>query len=541
MASNLRCRLRGPHSLDEAGMRKGTVVTRFFLLLIFLGVALGLHPAGAAPTPASKSGGTLRFGLSKDIQSINPFQQTSASTKNVGAIAFECLLTADENGVLKPSLAASWEVSKDGLQYTLKLRKGVKFHNGKEMTAEDVIWSMQYTMDPKNAAYGRASFQSVASLAAPDPLTVRVTSKEPYAPFFARLTTIQAFPVVPKGSVPFGREKMSLHPPGTGPFVMVDYKPNQLIAFKKFDQYWQKGLPYVQEIIFTPNEDDTVRFTALRTGTFDIIERIPYEQALRVQKGEIKDIVLEPANAAGHRSIMFNTEKPPFDNVKVRQAVAYAVDKAIIIQGMTWGFGIVADQRMLKGSPWYIPLPERRRDLGKAKALLGEAGYPQGLKAKAQWEKRFSAEAQLVQSQLKEAGIDIELEFFDFAKHQASVQQGNYMMTGMGSLSAIDPDLVYHDDFHTEEGASKAHNWPRYSNPRVDRLLDQGRTEFDSQKRYRIYKDFLEIVHEELPQISIGFSRYMFAYNKYVKGFQTNPDGFYNYGVGGLGMTWLDR
>ena len=148
---------------------------------------------------------------------------------------------------------------------------------------------------------------------------------------------------------------------------------------------------------------------------------------------------------------------------------------------------------------------------------------------------------QLIQSQLREAGIDFELEFFDFAKHQASLQQGSFAVTTTGSSAAIDPNMAYHDDFHTEEGSDKTHNWSRYSNPRVDRLLDQGRAEFDFQKRYRIYKEFLEIIHEELPQIGIGFSRYMFAFHRSVKGFRTNPDGFYNYAVGGLGMTWLDR
>ena len=326
-------------------------MVRWFLFLAVMGLTIQPVLAASSESSAPKGGGTLRFGLWTDIQSLNPFQRTSAVTKNVGTIAFECLLTADENGVLKPALATSWEVSKDGLQYTLKLRKGVKFHDGKEMTAQDVIWSMQYTMNPNNVAYGRGALSSVVSLAALDPFTVRVALAEPYAPFFARLSNIQAFPVVPRGSVPSGREKMSLHPPGTGPFMMVEYRPTQLIVFKKFDQYWQKGLPYVQEIVFRPSEDDTVRVTAFRSGDFDIIERIPYEQALRVQKGELKDIALEPANGAGHRSIIFNTERPPFDNVKVRQAIAYALDRENIIKGLTWGFGVVADQRTLKGSP----------------------------------------------------------------------------------------------------------------------------------------------------------------------------------------------
>jgi peptide/nickel transport system substrate-binding protein len=511
--------------------------------VIFLGlILLPLWPdASASPgTSNPKTGGTLRFGLSKDIADINPFQRTFGVNINVASTAFECLL-AEENGVLKPAIATGWETSKDGLQYTFKLRKGVKFHNGKAMTVQDVIWSMQYAMDPKNRAHGRDSLMSVASLTAPEPFTLRVTLKEPYVPFISPLSSIAAFPLVPQGSVPPGGEKMSLYPPGTGPFMMVDYKPNQLIVFKKFDEYRQKGLPYLDSIHFRESEDDMVRFTALRTGDFDMIERIPYDQALRIQKGELKGINTEIAKAVGYRAILFNTEKTPFNNVKVRQAIAYAIDKEKLLVAVAWGFGIVADQKILKGSPWHIPLQERKRDLEKAKALLREAGYPASLKVKAQMEKRREAEAQLLQSQLKDGGIDLELEFFDYAKHQNDMREGNYLVSIFGGGTASDPDLTYYTPFHTDNRPKKISNFPRYSNPKVDRLLEEGRIEPDIQKRYRIYKEAVETIHEEVPQITLGFTPYIFAFRSHVKGFEVEPKGHFFYGLGGLGLTWLDR
>ena len=220
--------------------------------MIFLGV-LSLSVAGqersqAAAQAGPKSGGVLRFGLSRDITNLNPFQRANSINKDVGSLAFECLLTSERNGEIKPALATTWETSKDGLRYTFKLRSGVKFHNGRDMTVEDIIWSMQYAMDPKNAAYGKEAFLSVSSLAAPEPLTLQVVLREPYVPFLASITGFEAFPVVPKGSVLPRRERMNLYPPGTGPFMMADYKPNQLIAFKKFDGYWQKGVPYLDAI-----------------------------------------------------------------------------------------------------------------------------------------------------------------------------------------------------------------------------------------------------------------------------------------------------
>jgi peptide/nickel transport system substrate-binding protein len=481
-----------------------------------------------------KTGGILRFGIQKDIINVNPFQRTLSVNKDVGSIAFECLLTADRNGEVRPSLATSWETSQDGLQYTFRLRHGVKFHNGKEMLAEDVVWSMQYTMDPKNAAYGRDGLRSVASVKAVDPSTVQVTLKEPYVPFLSRVTNIQAFPLVPGGSVPSGREKMQIYPPGTGPFVMTDYKPNQVLAFRRFEHYWQKGLPYVDAVNFRPVEDDTVRLMALRAGDFDIVEKISYDQAARIQKGEIKELGLEFAHAAGYRAVVFNTEKPPFNNMKLRQAIAYALEKPSILTAITWDMGTVTDQKMLRGTRWHVPLTDRRRDLARARALLREAGHPNGFKLKvqvAQWGQRWW---ELIQAQLKEADIQLDAEIVDFAKSQNDLRDGNFTVTMHGGLPDIDPDLAYYQYFHTETGPVRVSNYSRYSNARVDKLLDAGRAELDFRTRYRIYKEIVEILHEEVPQISLAFAPYVFAMRNHVRGFRVHASGFFYDGLEGL-------
>jgi ABC-type transport system substrate-binding protein len=491
----------------------------------------------AEPRP----GGVLRFGLSKDITGLHPFQGTRSVNKNVFSIQYECLAAFDEFGNLKPSLATSWEVSKDGLEYTFRLRKGVKFHNGKDMSQEDVRWSIDFARDAKNGAFGRAYLLSVTSLQAIDSHTIKIVLGEPYVPFISTLSTIQAFPVVPKDSLKGGREMMTATPPGTGPFHLVDWKPNQQILFQKFPQYWQKGWPYLDEVIFRPIEDDTVRFTALRTGDFDIAERIPYDQVDRIRKGEIKGLGIEEANAAGYRSVIFNTEKPPTNSVKVRQAIAYTLDKQKLIEGISWGFGIVASQKMLKGSEWFTSIQERTRDLEKAKALLREAGYPNGLKFQAQVEKRTEGEMQMVQSQLKEIGIDLDLEFMDFAKHQQNLQTGNFLLTSQGGSTNFDPDLTYYKYFHTEQGEKKVNNYSRYSNPKLDTLLDEGRKEVNKAKRLKIYQEVLRILHEEIPQLPVGFTPYIFVFRGHVKDFQVDPSGFFFYGQGGLGKTWLEK
>jgi peptide/nickel transport system substrate-binding protein len=516
-------------------MRKSSVY--FLLISLVFGVRVGVSIA------APKGGGVLRFGLEKDIVSVNPFQRTSSVTKNVGSIAFECLLTTDKRDELKPALATAWEVSRDGTQYVFTLRKGVKFHNGKEMTAEDVLWSIQYASDPGNAAAGKYIVAPIVSATASNPLTLRITLKEPYVPFLTGLASFEAFPVVPSKSVPSGREKVEIHPPGTGPFMMTEYRPNQLIVFKRFDQYWQKGLPHLEGVHFQPVEDATVRFTSVRTGDLDVVERMPYDQVDRVRKGEVKDLGLETAQASGYVAPTFQTDKPPFNNLKVRQAVVYAIDKQKVLEGVTWGFGIEADQKIPRGSRWFVPLPERKRDIEKAKALLREAGYTGGLKVKAQVarSKRDQDLMQIIQSQLKDADIHLEIEVRDFAKHMNDLRDGSFTLSMSASAPSADPDFLYYDWFHTAKEARAVANFSRYSNAKVDSLLEAGRKEPDFQKRYRIYKELLETLHDEVPEITIGFTPHTFAFRKSVKDFHVQPTGPFFYGLGGLAMTWIDR
>ena len=509
------------------------------VLAFFLAASFSLATAATAP----KTGGTLRFSLEKDIVNVNPFERASSVNKDVGSLAFECLLTSDKDDNLRPSLATAWEVSKKGDEYAFTLRKGVKFHNGKEMTAEDVLWSINYARDPKNAAYGRDALLPIASVSAADASVLRITLREPYVPFLATLTSFQTFPIVPQGSVPPERGKMALYPPGTGPFMMVDYKPNQVIAFKRFDQYWQKGLPYLEAVHFRPVEDATVRLTALRAGDFDVVERVAYPEAIRIQKGEFKDISLKVADASGYIAPVFNTERPPFDDPRLRRAALYAIDKSKILDGVTWGLGAVGDQRMHRESRWFVTLPDRKRDIEKARALLREAGYPNGIRIKGQVSrtKRDQDVMQLLQSQLREANIQMELEVRDFAKHMNDLRDGSFTLSMSAGSTNIDPDAVYYRNFHTEKTELRISNYPRYSNPRVDRLLEEGRREADFQRRHQIYKEVVEILLEDVPEIALGFTPYVFAFRSHVHGFDVSPYGVFYYGLGGLAMTWMDR
>ncbi|MGH7834974.1 MAG: ABC transporter substrate-binding protein, partial [Candidatus Binatia bacterium] len=339
-------------------------------LTFWLLVAPAALPAAESP----RHGGRVVFGIRNDITTLNPFVRNNSTNYYVRGLAYESLLDFDPSGKHAPALTTSWSVSPDAKTYTFKLRSGVKFHNGKDLGAEDVKWSAEYAMDPKNGATGHVPLKSVQAVRAKDKLTVEFVLSEPNALFLSLLATISPFPVVPQGSVPTGQRKLAVLPPGTGPFVFKDYKADREIVFVANKNYWQKGLPYLDEIVLKPVREDMVRFTSLRAGDLDMIERTSYSFVGKILKGEFPELRATEAKYAGFRRVLFNVVDPPFNNPKLRQAVHHALDKRKYIEGAFWGLGETTDQRVPKESPWHVKLPEVKRDPAKVAALLKEAG-----------------------------------------------------------------------------------------------------------------------------------------------------------------------
>ena len=370
---------------------------------------------------------------------MNPFVGTFGIEANARSLVFEPLLMADKKRQIRPYLAESWEISGDGRVYTFRLRKGVKFHNGKELQAEDVKWSIDYVLDPKNGAYGRPDLGLIERCELIDIYRLRVTLSEPSTAFLAVLTGVPSLLIVPKDSLR-SAEKPQAYPPGTGPYQFVEWLPGKQLVFRKYVGYWQKGVPRVDGIVMRPLTDDEVRMTSLRSGELDFIERVPPQHVVRIQKGEFKDIRLLFAEAGGLNGFIFNVKRAPFDNVKVRQAVAHAIDKEEILNGAYWGIGKVVNQIGIPGYPWYFEVPDRKRDLGKARQLLQEAGYPNGFSAKAYVYFGNTDFLHIAQSQLREVGIQLDTEVLDLPTHMAKQKKGDFWLAVTGGNVGLDPD-----------------------------------------------------------------------------------------------------
>jgi ABC-type transport system substrate-binding protein len=495
---------------------------------------------GAEP----KRGGVLRFGAQKSITSLNPFIQMQSVNHRVRSLVYEGLLAVNQKLEPLPNLVTSWSASPDGLTYTFRLRPDVKFHHGKPLTLADVKWSIEYVQNPKNRAFGQADSTIIRQIDTEEPDRLRLQLKSPMAPFLSMLAGIHMLPVLPKDSFKTD-EKPDVFPPGTGPFRFASWRPAQELRLIRFDDYWQRGLPYLDEVRFVFGLDDTSRVNAVRAGDLDISEEIPEEQIIRIREGKVPGVGLILAPAGNHPRMGINHCIPPFNNLKARQALAYALDKQEILDGAFSGLGTPTNQKLVKGTQWFVSeVPDRKQDLVKARALLAEAGYPDGLKLTIPGSQGTQKVLQLIQSQLRKVGIEATIAVRDQATHLASLNKADFQLSMSGGSTNSDPDLAYYGYYHTPPKDQKhlgGRTQPCYSNPKVDQLLEEGRRATNFQQRRQIYRELIETLQEDVADLPIAFVPNGYAFQNYVKDFQPTITSTFSHGNGGALKTWIDK
>ena len=443
-----------------------------------------------------------------------------------------------------PDLAKSWEISPDGREYTFPLREGVKFHHGKELDSGDVKYSIERVMNPATRSPRAFSYRWIDSVDIIDKYHLKIKLKEPFGPFLTTLT-IQNCPIIPAGSEPTGMKPA----PGTGPFVFKSFVPNETTELTRFDKYWEidektgDRLPYLDSIFVKKIVDPTVRWTALRAGDLDYIQDPPKNAVIEAIKNPVPGVVVVMTQPVGNQWMFINVSKPPFDNKKVRQAIAYAIDKNEIMKGAHWGLAEpVNNQPFLNRSRMYIPVKDREVDLVKAKQLLAEAGYPDGFKAEFF---QFSGTTydldacQVIIGQLKKIGIEGTMLVVDRAPYWESMRKGNYQISVRGDSERLDPDDAYYLYLHS--GEIDKNNWSRYSNKELDALLEKGRTTWKWEDRVPIYKQVVETIMEDLPIFYFAKSIISIAYRDYLKGHDAGASTWFGYYGGGMKKVWLDK
>jgi ABC-type transport system substrate-binding protein len=455
---------------------------------------------------------------------------------------YEPLIGIDLNGKLQPSLAESWSVSRDGKVHTFRLRR-VRFHNGQEMTAEDVKYAIDYTVNPKNGATGLKQLEVIQRVEVPDKHTIRLVLKSPSPSFLYALSSIQSFAVVPKGSLPEGVSQLNRYPAGTGPFKFTEWQPRQRIVFERYEDYWGHKA-WADRVVLRPIADETVRFTALQAGDVDLVERTPYEWVKEVRDGKIKGVGYAEASTAGFRRLVFNVTAPPFDNKKLRQAIAHAVNKKELMEAAFYGFGAPADQKYPRGHSWYIEgVPTPQYDLERARTLVQDSGYRgQAVKFMTEQGVAYEAQAVALQAQLKRVGIDLKVETLDYGSYVQRWRSGEFEMKFAGGSVDPDPSRVYISELTCERDPKKrADNQSAYCDREVDALFRASEVEVDPEKRRELLRQVLTRLYEDVPSVPVGYVPRFFSLRDSVKGFVTDGEGSFRWTGGGLNHAWLDR
>lgn len=488
-----------------------------------------------------KRGGTLTMATRGDMVLLNPLIGTRSVDKAVRDLMFESLLGLDLKGNVQSNLAESWQMSKDARLYTLKLRKGVRFHDGRLMTSADVKFAVDYTLNPKNGAYGLTELSVVDRVETPDANTVVFRLKDPAPAFLYALASIRSFSVVPKDSLQEGVDKPATLPPGTGPFRFVEWAPQQRIVLDRFADYWGPKA-FLDRLVLRPIRDPTVRFTALRAGDVDMIETTPLQWVKKIADGEIKGLGLAAAERELMRRIIFNLAAPPFDNLKLRLAVAHAIDKKEFIQAPFFGFGEPTDQKHPKGHVWHIEgVPFPAYDPNRARTLLKESGY-QGQTLELLIDQDNEPEATVLQAHLKRIGMNVKILAFDTSVYRTRSRSGEFAFRLSGGSFYADPSTTYAPDLACETDRSKrASNFSGYCNPEVDALFKSAEREPDPAKRKALFKQILTRIAQDSPEVYAGYGPRFFTFRDYVKGFTLNDEGDYRWWGGGLNHTWLEK
>lgn len=507
------------------------------LIGAFIAVALVLTAFGSGPVSAqgerAKRGGILRAGMSADPSSLDPHKSTDTTTRNIFENVYDTIVAFDKDMNIVPALAERWETP-NPRTYVFHLRRGVRFHSGDPFTADDVVFSINRIRDPKTGSPYAPNFEPLERMTVQDTHTVVFRLKEPTAPFLNTLARTFIGIMSRKALGESGDASKTIV--GTGPFKFVEFIPGQRLRIVRNGRYWKQGLPYLEGIDFIPFPDPVAQVMALRTGVADWIEYVPEADVERLRSDTNMAVV--GGLGTNFRAVYFNTQRPPFDNVKVRQAIAWALDRQEIVDVALFKVGgTVIRSGPLPPGHWastdYSPY---RQDYNRARQLLAEAGFPNGFNAEMLVNSNFAmlrTPAEVVQKQLRPIGVNLTIRLDEWVSFIKSVREGNYSLTIMGTSGLSDPDEYLRLQLHSSSPLNRVF----WKNAAFDQLVEQGRTTLDQAGRKRIYDQAQRIVIDEVPMAYLFYSNQYEAMRKYVRGFVH----WMNTSYLGFATTWLDK
>ncbi|PYN25173.1 MAG: ABC transporter substrate-binding protein [Candidatus Rokuibacteriota bacterium] len=527
-------------------------MTRAALAAALLVVLVASALSGAAV--AAKPGGTLRMVFMADPPTLDPAHATDLTSSAVIRQVFDALLELDEKLVPAPALAERWTVSADHRAYTFHLRRGAKFHNGREVRAADVKYSFERAARGKRPwvfeklvgarEFIKGGAPEIAGVRVVDDATVELRLERPFAPFL-HLIAYDAASIVPREEADRRGAGFASHPVGTGAFRFGSWRRDDQVVLERFPEHF-RGPANLERVVFRVIPAEATRFNEYAAGQLDVSD-IPTGRcrALQADPKLKADVAIWPT--LGTSALRFNVERAPFTDARVRRAIAHAIDPAIIVNRVLEGCvapaqGIVPP--VLAG--WTATAKRLPLDRERARSLLAEAGFPGG-RGLGPLAYHFNTGdlnqriAEALQAQLKEVGVALELRRLDWAAHIKVVDDGSAGFFRQGWIADYpDPENFLTVLFHSRNVGPPG-NTSRYRNPAVDRLFDEADTMAPGAQRVKRYQEAEQVILDDAAWVSLYHYASRALIKPHVKGLERSPQSTAPEFLAPLRKVWLER
>jgi peptide/nickel transport system substrate-binding protein len=470
---------------------------------------------GAAQTP--KRGGTMRVAFVGTPSKLDIHQMTGVEEVAIGRSVYDSLVFTDHELIARPELATSWESSPDAKVWTFHLRKGVKFHHGREMDAEDVVWSYKRILDPATASPARSVFSNVKEIVKLDPSTVRFTLADPFAEFPVLVGGSFQARIAPRDVPDLGKT-----PIGTGPFKLTDYVAGDHATMMRNGDYWRDGQPYLDQLRFLFLPEEASHVAGLMSGNLEM-SWSPLPEVLPIYRTN-KDIVIQVTPTNGYQPIVMGVDKPPFNDPRVRRAMRLLCDRNAMNKIVLGELNVAPsnDHPIPPSSPMYMTQNVMQQNVDEAKKLLADAGYANGMDVELMaWTGRAGLiqEALAFQDMAKKANVRISVNTVPSDVFLSKYWPGkhNFFVTNWSARTTLYEliAIAYASDAKWNES--------HWHSPKLDGLIGQIRSEQDEAKRKAIFADVQKMFLDDGPVIVSYHRPRVTATRSNVKGFQPHP------------------
>ena len=485
------------------------------------------------PSFASKD---VVFAVASTFTTTDPYDANDTLSQAMAKSFYEGLYGFDKDMKMIPVLAESYDVNKDGLVYTIKLKKGIKFHDGTDFKADAVKANFDRVTNPENKLKRYGLYSNIAKTEVVDDYTARITLKTAFSAFINNLAHPSGVMISPAAIAKYGKDIAS-NPVGTGPFKFVEWNRTDFLKATKFDGYWHKGYPKVDTITWKPVIDSNSRAAVMQTGEAHFTYPVPYELAEVLKAKPGLELVAAPSIIV--RYLSMNTQQKPFDNAKVRQAINYAINKDAVAKVAFGGYATPADAVVPAGVEFSIKTGLWPYDVAKAKQLMAEAGYPNGFETEL-WSAYNHTIAQKVtqvlQQQLAQIGVKVKITLLEAGQRVEKVESWPDPATApvrlyyVGwSASTGEADWALRPLLGSESFPPRLFNTAYYKSDKVDNDIKGALLTTDHAAKAKFYRDAQETIFQDAPWAPLVIEKLLSAKNKKLSGVYTMPDGSFNF------------